>query len=241
MGGTASITGDPLTELLQKASAYQKVLDRLNLRVVDERVVDAAVGANAIAEAHLTDPDALLGDVARAIQREFRRRYPADGDIVFTIEPGDDASQHRLVTSTRRSGAALRSVFDTAFLRSTDYQKMQRLEREIGELAPAPYVLETDSGNGGPEEFVSAASLRTRILAIGGKGVNVQRYKGLGEMNPDQLAETTMNPETRTLLQVRVEDAVEADEVFTTLMGDVVEPRRQFIEENALNVENLDV
>jgi len=240
-GGTAPISGEALTELLHKASGYQKVLDRLNLRVVDERVVDAAAGARAIAEEDLTDPDSLLGNVAQVIQREFRRRYPSDGDIVFATEPDGEAGHHRLVASTRRSGAALRSVFDAAFLCSTDYQKMQRLEREIEEIASAPYSLETGTGNEGAEEFVSAASLRTRILAIGSKGVTIQRYKGLGEMNPDQLADTTMNPETRTLLQVRVEDAVEADEVFTTLMGDVVEPRRQFIEENALNVENLDV
>ncbi len=83
--------------------------------------------------------------------------------------------------------------------------------------------------------------LLSYMLEEGKKGIGIQRYKGLGEMNPDQLWETTMNPEKRTLLQVKIEDVVETDEIFTILMGDEVEPRREFIQNNALEVSTLDI
>ncbi|MDE0724186.1 MAG: DNA gyrase subunit B, partial [Alphaproteobacteria bacterium] len=86
-----------------------------------------------------------------------------------------------------------------------------------------------------PDQFVDT------VLAKGREGMNLQRYKGLGEMNADQLWETTLNPDNRSLLQVTIDDIMKADETFTMLMGDVVEPRRDFIQDNALNVKNLDV
>ena len=106
-------------------------------------------------------------------------------------------------------------------------------------IGEAPYRDLADEA--APVVLESAKALVDHIVTLGKKGLTVQRYKGLGEMNPEQLWETTMNPEKRTLLQVSVEDAVLADEIFTTLMGDQVEPRREFIFQNAMHVSNLDI
>ncbi len=95
--------------------------------------------------------------------------------------------------------------------------------------------------NGSSQSIGSSRELLNYVLALGRKDLSIQRYKGLGEMNPEQLWETTMNPESRTLLKVSIDDAVQTDAIFTILMGDAVEPRRRFIEDNALNVRNLDI
>jgi DNA gyrase subunit B len=124
---------------------------------------------------------------------------------------------------------------------STDFQKCLVIAKKISAFDRGPYAIFDREGKREPAVFETKRSLLTHLIEEGRKGLSIQRYKGLGEMNPDQLWETTMNPEKRMLLQVRVQDALEADEVFSILMGDEVEPRREFIQSNALEVSTLDI
>jgi len=119
-----------------------------------------------------------------------------------------------------------------------EFQRAIELFMKLEERLVPPFIV---GENGGSEEIASREDLLERVLASAKKDLSIQRYKGLGEMNPEQLWETTMNPATRTLLKVQIDDAVETEEIFNTLMGDAVEPRRKFIEDNALDVRNLDI
>jgi DNA gyrase subunit B len=124
---------------------------------------------------------------------------------------------------------------------SKDFQTCLALNRQINKYDQPPFVVYSSDKKERLLEMDSKEKLLSYMLEEGKKGIGIQRYKGLGEMNPDQLWETTMNPEKRTLLQVKIEDAVETDEIFTILMGDEVEPRREFIQSNALEVSSLDI
>ena len=128
-------------------------------------------------------------------------------------------------------------TLDGPMLRSGESRKTGSFTKELQAVYGLPAALVRKDRSQvihGPLDLLNA------VLSEGEKGLSLQRYKGLGEMNPGQLWETTLDPDARTLLQVRVEDMAEADDLFTKLMGDVVEPRRAFIQDNALNVENLD-
>jgi DNA gyrase subunit B len=130
------------------------------------------------------------------------------------------------------------SVVGWDLVSSIEYRTLRSLEGDLKDLRNPPFIV---AENGDETAVDSRLDLLRHLMEEGKKGLSIQRYKGLGEMNSDQLWDTTMNPETRRLVQVNIADAVEADMIFTVLMGDMVEPRRKFIEENALEVRNLDI
>lgn len=144
----------------------------------------------------------------------------------------------KITVTKRRHGTSKIFVLPMAFFNSTDYQKISTYAHETAGMFNAESVMQMGERQQPVENFKQAFEWMMREIK---KGQTIQRYKGLGEMNPEQLWETTLDSNNRRLLQVRIEDAIAADEIFTTLMGDVVEPRRDFIVKNALDVSNLDV
>jgi DNA gyrase subunit B len=150
----------------------------------------------------------------------------------------DEVHGCKLVRYVNSNGTRYIVDFDFGLFSSAEYRDLLRSSAELKGYGEGPHAV---SVNGEERVLESFDELLPLVDEVTRKGLTVQRYKGLGEMNPDQLWDTTMNPETRSLLKVKLEDFSEADEIFTVLMGDQVEPRREFIEDNALQVRNLDI
>ena len=231
------VTGTPLKQLVKKVIRLERVLDILERKGRNRNVV-VALARNVRFDAAALADESTLREVIATAESYLAVAAPDLVPVSFAFEEDREHACLRLVASTHANGAAHRNVFDRELLLSAEFEEARRIARELTAAGEPPYRL----GEGEKTEtVVSIRSAVDRIMAAARKGLEIQRYKGLGEMNPTQLWETTMDPGSRTLLQVKIEDAYEADEIFSTLMGDEVEPRRKFIEENALNVRNLDV
>jgi len=234
--GDEPVGGEKLRHLARQAGRYRRLLKVVDRRF-DARLVDAIVKAAHLSKADLKDPKLIAKGLAR-LEEYFETYAPELKDVVLRLAPDSEHGGYKIEAPVRPAGIRRATVIDYAFLDSPEFADLSALHGELSVLGKAPYRIET---GGETVEFGRVEDLAERINELGKKGLQIQRYKGLGEMNPEQLWQTTMDPARRTLLQVRVEDAFEADRLFSTLMGDLVEPRREFIAQNALNVRNLDV
>jgi DNA gyrase subunit B len=205
----------------------------LSRRVTNQAVIEQA------AIAGIFKPDVLAdAELARQTADYIARRLNAVSAPLERGWTGEPTADGGLAFSRRLRGVQERHVIDGPLIKSAE---ARRLDALAGDLQAVYLQPGTFTAKDKETTVASPTELFAAVLEAGRKGVTIQRYKGLGEMNPDQLWETTLDPEARTLLQVRINHADEADEIFSTLMGDVVEPRRDFIQDNALKVANLDV
>ncbi len=227
--------GSVLVERMHDLTDYRRLFDKVNRKVGGNGLLSGLLGR--LAERFQGTVDAGDMDAFLRDRKELDRVVEAMLGEALTVEVVED-EEHSLFELKISQGSAVPTVIDHNLLASAEWLQLVRLYRKILEFSNQELVIH----EGERETSVCGeGALLNHILLAGRKGLSIQRYKGLGEMNPIQLWETTMNPESRSLLRVNIEDAIETDEIFTILMGDQVEPRRKFIEENALNVKNLDI
>jgi DNA gyrase subunit B len=220
-----ALEGGALTQFLLNIQEYDQVAAKLARRLREPKLVELLARSELEKKADFADKKKLQ-DLEKAIER-------AKLNLEARLEFDEEHSLHELLL---KNGGERR--VNWALAASPDYKRLRTLAQAIEEHNLPPFTI-THNGDKATKE--SAQLLLTHVLDSAKKEFTITRFKGLGEMNPEQLWATTMNAETRTLLQVRLEDAVAAEEIFATLMGENVEERRRFIEENALDVVNLDI
>ncbi|ABC79782.1 DNA gyrase subunit B [Anaeromyxobacter dehalogenans 2CP-C] len=236
VAGETVVEGRDLARLARDAIAYRALLARVDRRR-DSRIVDAAIQLGDL-DLDLLKHHEQVKEQVQKIFEKAQKLHPELQVRIAKIERDEEHGCDALVYQTSMAGAPRDTRLDHDYLSGAEWGELAALHAAIAELGPGPFRLETPEG---AEEVLDVFEAVEAVKKAAGQGQTIQRYKGLGEMNPEQLWETTMDPARRTMLQVRVDDTVEADEVFSILMGDAVEPRREFIEKHALDVQNLDI
>ena len=219
----------------QLARAYLDLVARLEAldRVYPAALTKALLDTDPLTSAQLADPEHM----ARWLE-SYRQALPPDVDYTVSLEADREHNMHRPRVRWAFHGVEASAVLDYDFFASGEYENLQALAGTLRGLVEEGAYVQRGERRREVSSFPQALSW---MLDEARRGVDMQRYKGLGEMNPDQLWDTTMDPEVRRMMRVTINDAILADQMFTTLMGEQVEPRREFIEANALSVVNLDV
>ena len=232
------IDNDRLVKLSSDYQTIQSVVDRLS-RTMDEGALRAI--ANGVRLNLDTEVEAAKS--AEGLSAYFANSHERIAKPQIIVQKDERTERYRLLLSRKVHGNTKLSLIDSDFVHGADYDSLEKASAALTNVLGAGAIVK----RGDPDKNVKEANVKDFreamewLLSEAERGVSRQRYKGLGEMNPSQLWETTMDTNTRTLLRVQIEDAIAADQVFTTLMGDEVEPRRAFIESNALIARNIDV
>jgi DNA gyrase subunit B len=235
-GAAAALTGGELVALVKRIGLARRVREQLDKRS-DGRIT-AQFAEAGLSEDDLKDRDKLERLEAK-VMAEVSRRHGELGQAAATYKQDLEHGTWELKFPAGVHGIRRATVINSDAVRSAEFAELRRASAELLATLTEPLSLQHQDGEARPIE--NWDEIATVIEELGRKGLQIQRYKGLGEMNAEQLWETTMDPSKRNLLKVKVEEMEAADGIFTKLMGDLVEPRREFIEENALNVRNLDV
>jgi DNA gyrase subunit B len=232
-----TIEGKELTGLLERLIEFNTYYGKLERRLHDRKLLDTALEALAGRKGLMQKEGRKLHDVFadESLLGKVEATLAEAGfktDLISDEEHGLFEVEIKLV----HNGSGV--LIDWELATHVEFQRAVELYKSFVQVGQPPFIIREGDVE---TEVASREEMLDHILTAAKKDLQIQRYKGLGEMNPEQLWETTMDPEKRTLLQVRIDDAVETDEIFTVLMGDQVEPRRRFIEDNALDVKNLDI
>ncbi len=231
---TPPIQGQGLEKLAKQFTGVVSVINRLARRY-DDVFLECITALDIIGDEHKQDPELLQAWLTKLEQQ----LHECESKAVFKVTLDyKSATEFSVVVSKRLHGTTKTFVLPGTFFNGKDYQQIAQYAKETAGMFNEGSFMQMGERKQPVSSFKHAFEWMMREIK---KGQHIQRYKGLGEMNPEQLWETTLDANNRRLLQVRIEDAIAADEIFTTLMGDVVEPRRDFIVKNALDVTNLDV
>ncbi len=236
VSGKADMEGRPLAAVIKKLSNYEKILRRIERKKKEPEII-RALSRHDLTRQTLKDP-AALKNITESAEAYMDAAYPGLLSSLNAKPVEGNGGGYVIEAEIVKEGHTHKVVVDEEIVGSTEFRELKGLSPIALGLGDAPYSL---IEKGEERVFKNTGEMVEYVFAAGKKGLAIQRYKGLGEMNPEQLWETTMMPEKRTLLQVKVEDAYTADEIFSTLMGEDVEPRKLFLQGHAMEVRNLDI
>ena len=229
------VSEEIIRSILKQGKEYEKIVHSMKA-LVNARVLSCIVNNTDLSHQDLIDRD--KGEIEDIVMKALKSSETAFENLTLVLNDDEEHGGYEVICKFTERGIRIKSRISFDILTRAEFSELKKIKEDLSKWCP-PYHLYKNGEK--VREIRTIYELIEHVESRGKQGIAIQRYKGLGEMNPEQLWETTMKPENRNLLKIKIEDSIAADQVFTILMGDHVEPRREFIEANALHVRNLDV